>query len=216
MCRLFCYHAAMRILTDIGEIGVTYGENTYILRPSLYAMSQIGEPIDIIDYYSCLMSEYGDMYERRRQFDIALLVLHTCCTDDEDVSHIFGFYDESGKFVEGECKKESVLPLARILIKHGVVGSLPPLPKKGNEPDEYMKEFSARDHAALAMAHLGVSEDAAWNMTMTSLVAGLRAKFPQVAADTVSGRAPTQEQTKATMDWFAKIEAKRKKKSGVH
>lgn len=92
-------------------------------------------------------------------------------------------------------------------LRHGITGVQPPLPRKADEDAEFVSEFVARDHVALAIAHLGMTEREAWAMTMTSLVGALRTKFPQAKSNAPGAKAPTEEEHSATMDWFEKIEA---------
>lgn len=197
------------ILTEVGEIGVHVGGEDFILRPSLYAISRLGTPRQIVEIYACVMGEpSGDLW-RREQFEWALAVINQC--SDRDVSEIFGYIGEDLRYNRGAAPVEHILPLARCLLKHGVVGALPPLPNSHRDEDDYVQEFDARSHVAAAMAHLGVSERDAWGMTMTSLVAALRAKFPPVVSNAPGARAPTKEQHEATEAWFEKIDARRKK-----
>ncbi|MCY1460465.1 hypothetical protein D9M71_780250 [compost metagenome] len=53
-------------------------------------------------------------------------------------------------------------------------------------------------------------------MTMTGLVGALRAKFPQAQSQAPGARAPTVEEHNAAMDWFEKIEEKRRARLGPH
>lgn len=196
------------IITDIGEIGVHHGSQTYVLRPSLYAMSKLGSPEDILQVYANVMSDAPSKY----QDEVVLSVLYECYGGEEDISDIFG-YIEDGELHEGLCSKKHRLIYARSLMRHGITGALPPLPKKGHEPEEYMTEFQAREMVALGMAHLGLSEREAWNMTMTGLVSALRAKFPPIE-DPNASKAPSVEKTKETLAWFDKLKAKKNK--GMH
>ena len=47
------------ILTDVGEIGVYYEGREMILRPSLYAMSKLGDKKEILEIYLRVMA--GDL-----------------------------------------------------------------------------------------------------------------------------------------------------------
>lgn len=208
------------ILTEIGEVGVYTAEGVVRLRPSLYAMSRLGEPAEIVEAFATVMGGAEDSAQVDRMFQIALGVIYSCADEDADPSGLFGGYeivDGALQYVPGSAPVEHVIPIARCLLKHGVTGALPALPRRaGDEEPAYVKEFSARDHVAMAMAHLGVSERDAWNMTMTSLVGALRAKFPPTESNAPGARAPTKEEHNATMAWFDKIEAKRKAAKGVH
>jgi len=194
------------VLTQIGEIGISCEGRDYILRPSLYAMTRLGEPKEIVDVYASVMSELP----HPAQFTDALAVIYACC--DEDLSPVFGAHeidDEKVRYAPGAAPVEHVLPVARCLLRHGVTGALPPLPIKPDQRPEYVKEFDARANVSMAIAHLGMSSADAWQMTMTELVGALRAKFPET--ESASGaRAPTLEEHDATMEWFERVDAARK------
>lgn len=197
----------MQILTDIGEIGIHAGRDV-VLRPSLAAIASLGEPREIVEVFARVMS--GDHMD-------SLGVLFACA--DEDVSDIFGAYevrDDAIRYVPGAAPAAHVVPLAQHLMRHGVVGVAKPLPRRADAEDQYLTEFDAKGHAALAMAHLGLTEREAWAMTMTGLVAALRAKFPPSAKDSPGARAPTKEEHDATMEWFERVEAARRAKQGAH
>jgi len=208
------------ILTEIGEVGVYAGEHVVRLRPSLYAMSRLGDPAEIVETFATVMGGADDEAQARRLFQAALGVIYACASEDVDPSSLFGMYEATAgslEYVPGAAPAEHVVPLARCLLKYGVTGALPPLPRRpGDDEPVYMKEFVARDHVAMAMAHLGVSERDAWDLTMTGMVGALRAKFPQAESNAPGAKAPTKEQHDATMAWFDKIEAKRKAAKGVH
>lgn len=186
----------MRILTEIGEISIHAGRDV-LLRPSLAAIASLGEPREIVETFARVMA--GDHMD-------SLGVLFACA--DEDVSDIFGAYevrDDVIRYVPGTAPAAHIVPLAQCLMRHGVVGVAKPLPRRADAEDQYLTEFDAKEHAALAMAHLGLTEREAWNMTMTGLVAALRAKFPPSAKDSPGARAPTREEHEATEAWYERV-----------
>lgn len=196
------------ILTDIGEIGVHTAAGQYILRPSLYAMTQIGTPAEIVDVFARVMGEAFTPRQQDDQLADALHVVKSCSEDD--LSAVFGEYDELLRYRPGIAPVDHLLPLARCLMKHGVTGSLPPLPRQNDDESNYTGEFVARDHVAIAIAHLGLTEREAWQMTMTGLVSALRAKYPPSASNAPGAKAPSAAQHAETMAWFEKVEAKKK------
>ena len=202
------------ILTETGEIGVHVGDDVHILRPSLYAMTQIGEPAQIVEAYATVMTEGLEGAAAECQFADALMVVHAC--SERDLSDVFGCFERGDGglvFRRGIADPSDILPLARCLLRHGVTGVHKPLPRRADDEPEFVREFVARDHVALAVAHLGVSEREAWQMTMTSLVGAMRAKFPPTPDQSPGSRAPTKEEHEATEAWFEKIAAKRKKRA---
>jgi len=201
------------ILTETGEIGVHVGDDVHILRPSLYAMTQIGEPAQIVEVYATVMTDGLDGAAAEHQFADALMVVHAC--SERDLSDVFGFFERSDAglvYRPGLADPGDILPLARCLLRHGVTGAHKPLPRRADDDPEFVREFVARDYVALAVAHLGVSEREAWQMTMTSLVGAMRAKFPPTPDQSPGARAPTKEEHEATEVWFEQIEAKRRKR----
>lgn len=200
------------ILTEIGEIGVEWGGRRIVLRPSLHAMTRIGQPAEIVQVYASVMSDDDHPSQRMD----ALVVLNACC--DDDLTDLFGFYIDGLdglEYIPGAAPDDDLLPLARCLLKHGVVGALP-TEKKIRKDEDYIAEFDARAHVSLAIAHLGASSTEAWQMTMTELVGALRAKFPQKESKEPGANAPSPEELDETMEWFDKIEAIRKQRSGAH
>lgn len=193
----------MMILTDVGEVGIHVGERVHVLRPSLYAMSQLGAPREIVELFASVMGESPALVD-------ALGVLYACAKDD--LSDVLGAWEGEGdqsRFVPGLVEPDAIVLLARCLLKHGVIGALPELPRKADEEPEYLQEFDARQHVAIAMAHLGLSEGEAWQMTMTGLVAALRAKFPPQESDAPGARAPSKAEMEEALDWHDRVLAAR-------
>lgn len=192
------------ILTDVGEVGIHSEGTDYILRPSLYAMSQLGQPAEIVELFARVMSDQPTLFD-------AVPVLWSCT--EHDITELTGFHGPEG-WVQGTMARVDVVHVARCLLKHGIVGVTDAKPKRGEDP-KYVKEFKARDYVAMAIAHLGMSEREAWELTMTGLVTALRAKYPP--DDRGPGaKAPSIEEHEATMEWYERVEAARAKQRTVH
>ena len=187
------------------------GDSVHVLRPSLYAMSLIGSPAMIVETYAQIMADVTAPALQWGQFKIALGVIH-CCSED-DLSDVFGYFNEKGKYVRRLASMNDVLPIARCLMVHGVTGAQKPLPRRSDSDPEFVSEFVASDHVATAVAHLGMSEREAWSATMTSLVGALRSKFPATESTSPGAKAPSKEEHEATEAWFARIDEKRKKRT---
>lgn len=140
-------------------------------------MTQLGTPAEIVDVFARVMSDPITEKHQADQFADALAVVVAC--SEQDLSDVFGYYDQDLVYRPGTADVEHLVPLARCLLKHGVTGALPPLPRRHDEEPNYSGEFVAREYVATAIAHLGLSEREAWSMTMTGLIGALRAKYPQ-------------------------------------
>lgn len=213
------------ILRDVGEVGVHVGDRTHMLRPSLYHVSRIGSPADIVAAYGLVFDNTLDLVGAVTPDDLPLMlgwqaafnVLRACWDGtDEEFTRVAGTLEPLGEFTPGVIPRTHVVPLARCLLKHGVAGDVPPPSSTGKTP-EYAQEFVARDHVAFAVAHLGVSEREAWGMTMTSLLLALRAKFPPVPTEQDAAGGPlTVEHANEAAEWLEKLSAKRARRKGAN
>lgn len=198
----------MRILTDIGEIGVACDGRCIVLRPSLAAMASLGEPAEIVQIFARAME--GDLMD-------CLAVVFAC--SEEDVSDLFGYIDSTDKglkYIPGKVSIDDMRILAQALLRHGVIGVAKELPRPAGEEPQYLQAFEARELAAVAMAHLQMAEAEAWNMTMTGLVGTLRVKFPPSAQGAPGYDAPSIEEHDAAMQWYERVEAARAAQQGTH
>lgn len=187
----------MMILTETGEIGVHLPDGeTLVLRPSLYAMSRLGSPKEIVETYALVM--HPEPFPE--QLVEARFVIANCC--EHDTSSVFGYGTESGM-----ASDANTLTIARSLLDHGITGSIDYEEDRPKKDGEYTNEFIARDHAAACVAHLGMSEREAWDTTMTTLVSALRSKYPPVKQP--GDNAPTKKEHDETMAWFDKIQKAR-------
>lgn len=214
------------ILTEIGEVGVHVGNDVHVLRPSLYAMTRIGPPGYIVETFAAVMAEGLTGRAAEIQLGYAFEALQACT--EEDIEFLIGSYEQietplGGKLVHrpGLIPPSEMLLLARCLMRHGVTGSVEPLPREEDEEEDeeekdFTSEFDARKHVANATAHLGMSERDAWNTTMTALVDALRVKFPVIKDESkIKGKAPSKSEYDELMEIADRIEAKRKLRLGL-
>lgn len=184
------------VLTEAGEVGV-YGEGCapVVLRPTLRNIAQLGSPEEIVALFPMIMGpvDLGDKWGPLLDATGILII----CSEGppESVWRMFG----TGGFV----RPEERIILARHMLTHGVIGALEGKP--GGEP---LKEFRAADFVALAVAHLGLGVADAWDLTMTSLVQALKAKFPDLSKPHREG--PSVEELEAAMKWYEPIGEARK------
>lgn len=209
----------MQALTAIGEVGIEVEGRSYLLRPSLFSMTRIGSPAEIIEAFVLLTGSepvpvhpflLPDLVKnwRRDRFRAALNVLHAC--SDQDLTPVVGAMTAYNRYGSGAMSLHDVVAVARSLILHGVVGAAKPDPTRTPSADDYMTEFKAADYAAAAIAHLGASEADAWQMTMTSFSGAMRAKYPpQPKAAGADAKPHTASEYDATMARLKKINAAR-------
>lgn len=174
--------SASMVMVSVGEMGIQEADGREtILRPSLYAISQLGNGAEIVELLAKVFDAAQSASAARLQQMNAAAVLNACT--QKDISHLTGYHDGQ-TMVPGKIEPGVMLVLARALLKHGVIGDLPPVPKQEGQPDEeYVQEFDCRSYVALGMAHLGLSEADAWNMTMTGLLGAIRSKYPPPTKD---------------------------------
>lgn len=219
----------MGALVHIGEVGIHHAGGSLILRPSLLAMSRLGEPKEIVSTLSVVFGEginckpgarqlRGWKLAHQNQLRAALQVWHACAPEDADLDWITGWFSIRGGWNMGRTDPADVILIAQSLLRHGVLGD--PEPRDESEPErdeDFSPGFDCRHHAALAMGHLSLSEAQAWDMTMTGLRVALEAKYPKPAATAAqqsAARAPTEAEYHETMAWHDKVLAANRAATG--
>lgn len=206
----------MRANTAIGEIGISLGDRDYLLRPSFKALTTLGTPRQLVELFAFVqggprfhpMLPKFNHAEANRHFRACCDVIAACC--DDDVSPLLGTAGERwGSWRPGAMRIRDAAILAQSLLKHGMIGVVPPVAAApGTPPPVASEEFDPAEYVALAVAHLGMSEGDAWALTMTSFVLYTRAKYPPPKSN-----APSEAEHDHVMGWLAKINAIRDGKS---
>lgn len=171
-------------ITSIGEIGAYVGDKEYLFRPSLSAMDSLGSPTEIVKKYGILFSNpsinpiWPSQSYRSWERDVmseAYDVLVACC--DDDLTSLLGHMGSRwGSFVPGSMPSIDMIHLARSLMNDGIIG-LKPEGLLAKPTEEYTAQFKAREFVAQAVAHLGLSSEDAWKMTMTEFAGAMQSKF---------------------------------------
>lgn len=197
----------MRVITAIGEQGLTHPDGREVVfRPSLYAMSQLGTPKEIVELFAAIhepprlvesmsFDTEGQKAAAERinvkamkdhwlhMLFLSWQVMYACA--DVDPAPFIG---EPGSryrsYRLGLVDPEVMLVIARSLLRHGLVGpTAQRTPEELKEAAEQhgerrgMVEFDALEYVSKAVTHLGLSESEAWNMTITSFGAHWAAKY---------------------------------------
>ena len=237
----------MPAMTAIGEIGIEVEGRSYLLRPSLFSVSQIGTPAEIVQ--TCAILQAAEPLDpelvplfRRERFLRALTVWYACA-NGQDIGDLVGglapanpanpvtmddyrgacSFEEINRLAQrhkpryspGLLPMADIVAIAKTLVRHGVLGDAAPTETiedvRPAEKDDYLSEFHAVSYASAAVAHLGMSELQAWNMTMTGFIAAMRAKFPPSEKDKDKAKpaTPTAKEVDRAMANLAKINAAR-------
>lgn len=191
----------MRALTAFGEIGITAKSRDFLFRPSLYAMSLLD---DAVKTFADIHSPAGGRDVERARFMAAIDALQVCI--DEDITELIGHTGSTyDRWVPGLVNPQKIIILASSLMRHGLIG--PP----GDDEDldapkkEYSAKFDPAGIVAMVIAHLGLNEQQAWNMTVTGFVMAMSAKFPPPPR-----QRPTIKEYDSMMDWLDKVNAAEK------
>ena len=205
----------MRPNIEVGEIGIRTATRDYAFRPGLSAMAGLGFPPEIVEIFGVLHSSPAinpyypvESYRRweREVLSAAYNVLSACC-DDESLTELIGHNGSRyGSYVYGAMPIEDMPHIARALMRHGVTGNAKPRGKPKRE--EYSSEFSAKEHAAIAIAHLGMSEREAWDMTVSGISAAMQAKFGK-PVDNIDDLLDTRESDMAWLDGVNRLRDKK-------
>lgn len=224
----------MRALTAIGEMGFEGEDGEFLLlRPSFRAVGSLGTPDEIVALFQSLHTPprlmtfdddvppglviLGNEINRKRirdhwrqtLFD-SLRVVEACVVTGR-MELFFGTYGERYEaFRPGPIPLDAVVIIARRLLISGMIGPLPkvkPDPDSERDKGKYTPGFNALAWASKAMAHLGVSEDAAWNMTMLGFAAAWEAKFGEHKESRYI------QEHQGTMDWLKKVNEARAPKN---
>lgn len=153
------------------ECGLTRAQlpdgSEWTFRPSLGRIAALGSPREIVELFAQL---HGP-----RAGEAAAYVLAVLC-DSEDVTPLTGWRG-ADCWHPGAMPEAEMVLIARHLMQHGCCGRARP----GSGEGGYAQEFSAAEHIAAAVAHLGMTPEAAAALSMTELQLAFEAKFPDAA-----------------------------------
>lgn len=202
----------MRANTHIGEASAQLDGATFMFRPTLANIADIGTPAEIVEVFAVVMSEPADKDHAWQQIGAALNVLYHCADEfTPELERLLGHWVDPfpRRYHPGKMPAHAVIDIARQMLRHGVVGvTLQQIKQVVAPSGEYMAEFKAAEMAAMAAAHLGVTIEDAWRMTMTSIVQILAAKFPPDKNKSVT--VDDLEKNEKTVNWLKRVNAARK------
>lgn len=198
----------MQIAPAHGDVALSGGHIPFfIFRPNFRNIASLGEPKELVALFASVVGESDAL-----QSVDAMAVLWACAADEdqENAAALIGYMGDAG-YVPGAMEDAHKIHIARHLLMHGMVGVVDK-PAEAPRDEKPTAEFKASHFVALAVAHLGMSTNDAWGLSMTALVDALNAKFPQVQnpkKDEPGGKAPTMVEHEKTMAWFESVKRSR-------
>lgn len=180
-----------------GQFAAVVNGKRYEFNPCFAAMAKIGNDSELVEYFALI---HGSKYPSRLPTDPDLrnsimarcygeivqtsMRILKCCSDDE-IAPLLGEcrLTSSGKLrlKPGLMPTSDVITLAQHCMYHGLIGDGPEEDAGEIREGEYKPTFNVLEFVYSAVAHLGLSESEAWNMTMTGYRAAVRAKTPPEA-----------------------------------
>ncbi|MEA0049817.1 DUF6246 family protein [Escherichia coli] len=180
-----------------GQFAVVVDGRRYEFNPCFAAMAKIGSDRELVEYFATV---HGGRYPRRLPMDTDLrnrimarcygelvqtsIHILKCCSECE-IGPLLGecWFTHSGKLrlKPGIMPVDDVITLAQHCMYHGLIGDEAEEDAGTTRDGEYKPTFDVLEFVYSAVAHLGLSEAEAWNMTMTGYRAAVRAKTPQEA-----------------------------------
>lgn len=173
------------VITDVGQFAIHVNEVDYLFTPSFLNMTKLGDPEKIVKIFSTIFGEINN-FNLNQVMQYVDKTLEACC--ETDCSVITGYIKGEDKLINIEplIPVEDKLILAQHLLKHGLIGEIPTKKNNDDTDSDYSNEFHAKKFVYLAVAHLGMIESDAWNMSMTAFQEAMEAKFPSPKNDIVS------------------------------
>ncbi|WP_340608088.1 DUF6246 family protein [Xenorhabdus bharatensis] len=194
----------MTPMLEIGEMVISTEKKDFSLSPSFAAMTRLGTPRQIVEAYTVLngakaqaliqraMLAYGTLPDwlitlmgkpvfGRPVLSTAMSVIQACC--EEEIDALIGEWRPGQKgmvYRPGSMPVKDIIPIAKELITHGVMGKVKLRKLQRHEGTEaYSDQFNAMEYINAARTHFGMSRQEAERLTMTEFQMMLKAKFPE-------------------------------------
>lgn len=183
-----------------GEVGIDWGEHHLVFRPSFCAIASLGEPEELVSLLQ--RAQRGD----KSGFMTAYRALCACYDGDVDIDKLTGVFREVRgrlRFVQGAMPYQDVHVLGVKLLVNGMIGKPRLSEAKSGSP---ASTFDPAEYVASAVAHLGLSYNEAWDMTMLELQRVIEAKQPKKDGPTMQEAADMESKIKAIRAAKAKKE----------
>lgn len=162
----------------IGEMGIHDGQHEILLRPSFYALSQLDDIDDLIAQCFIALAKVENGLPPS-QYDLCscAAVLMACGMPDNrpDLTGEIVQGKKGMRWKVGKIPTDNLVVLANALISAGVIGDKTRARKAKAKSSA---KFDPAEFVAVAVAHLGLQPESAWQLTMTEFQLLMDAKYP--------------------------------------
>lgn len=172
----------------IGEAAIYVDGQEVILRPSFANMQKIGTPEEIKetlwDCFNALQKQQAGL-ELHYSDILPCSIVFDACGGDLIDSKVFGqlsVSDDKIEWIAGVEPIDNLIVMANHLLSWGINGkpSKGRLRKAANEKDGKEYLFDPLEFVGAAVAHLGMSTEDAWNLTMVEFQRIMDSKYPPI------------------------------------
>lgn len=175
----------MNVNTAIGEIGIRAGEREFILRPSFFAMSKLGNPEQIVLTLKVICSAFEHRMGNENIIlkNWPLCIFQTCykiieaCLIKGDAFELCGTIS-NGRHRERAIPYTDIIAIAFHLMKWGIYGNPSERIKKKSTRSKEMTEFDVTKAVGMMIGQFNYDHDRAWNVTMTEYQSAWEGKYP--------------------------------------
>lgn len=175
--------------TSIGEVQIKYKGKAYLFRPSFFALSKICEIQDPLELLKSLNMLYlvkdKDAMHSAGSLACCLIALQSAYVgdfDEDNLMDLLGCIVESkinkGLFLfkQGAVPQHDLIVIARNIVEMTLIGK-PKVKPKRNSVDNVV--IDPNEFVGCAVAHLGIENSKAWQMTMIEFQRAMESKFPE-------------------------------------
>lgn len=192
------------VITDIGQVGINTPSGRFILTPSLAAIASLEDPAEM----------YSDLTHPETPHQWRIETAHRvilACSPDKSIAQFLGRRKigkprvrrgvKTTRYATAYVDDIHAIAIADNLMFHGMIGKVETTVKP--KESDFTSTFKPIEWMAAAVAHLGVTEQSAWQMTMTSILNALKTKFPP--SEKEKARDSYDDDKAAHDEWYASI-----------
>lgn len=160
-----------------GLTQIEYGDEVYTLTPSFFNIDKLGSPRKIIDVYRALTLKNFNFINA---YVAALEVIEACGGLPFELTGglTYSFNKSKSMIIPGAIHHEEIIIIAEHLMMHAVSGTKEQVKEsKDRKSSEAINEFDAAKYVLNATESLGMTNDEAWQLSMTKFARLSRAKY---------------------------------------